>query len=96
MREILNPLINLPTEFAESKYVGETCMICGFPFDKKVREKAVDQALAQIKKELLGKLPKEKMVLPCIDEDKDYDRARVIGFNDCLSQAKQVIDLLFK
>ena len=47
-REILNPLINLPTEFAPEKYIGRTCMICGFPFDKEVREKAVTDALAQL------------------------------------------------
>jgi uncharacterized Fe-S cluster-containing MiaB family protein len=48
VREILNPLINLPTEFAPEKYIGRTCMICGFPFDKEVREKAVSEALVQL------------------------------------------------
>lgn len=48
IREVLNPLINLPTEF-EEKVFGKTCMICGFPFSKKEREEYVAQAVAQIK-----------------------------------------------
>jgi hypothetical protein len=52
---ILYPLINLPTEFADEKYIGKTCIICGFPFGVEVRKEAIKKA----KQDLLALLVKE-------------------------------------
>lgn len=57
---------------------------------RKGLEKQLDQALSQIKSELLGKLPKDdyKVLL----ESNSYGEGRVDGFNSCLSQVKQIIE----
>jgi hypothetical protein len=66
--EILYPLINLPTEYAEEKYIGRTCIICGFPFDKKVRKEAVKK----VKSELLSFIW-EELNQAVIDADHKYE-----------------------
>ena len=58
-----------------------------------------DQALSQIKEELLGKLPKEKEDYDCLSDITHADKelaetqaiAMRIGFNSCLSQVKKII-----
>ena len=47
LKEILKPLINADADFVEN-YIDSTCWICGFPFSKKVRMDAVDQAKTDI------------------------------------------------
>ena len=64
-------------------------------------EQAIDQALAQIKEELLGKLPKEKTVEQIIKSlgkgysTNTYAIATKVA-NDCLSQVKKIIEELFE
>jgi hypothetical protein len=55
----------------------------------------IDQALSQIKKELLEKLPKEKAVLSIttVDNPNLFSlQQETNGFNDCLSQVKKIIE----
>jgi len=59
----------------------------------------IDQALSQIKEELLGKLPKEKEDYDCLSDITHADKelaetqaiAMRIGFNSCLAQVKKII-----
>ena len=59
-------------------------------------EKDIDQALAQIKETLLEALPKKLDMwfsyIGIREERQHYKN----GFNDCLSQVKQAIDLMFR
>ena len=58
VKKLLGKLINLSNEYAEPEYecfaikdpkCGLICQICGFPFDKKYRQKCVNKVHSQIK-----------------------------------------------
>ena len=95
IEEIIEPLINLPTEFAESKYIGETCIICGFPFDREVREKAVKkvaQSLATFIREAYPKeiKPETRIATPLCEIS--FNKGRIVGHNTCIQQIRKNLE----
>jgi len=66
-RDLIGELLNIDTEY--SGVAGDTCLICGFPLDKKTRLKMIDKCLAQLdecyKLQSLS-IPSPK-INPCID-----------------------------
>lgn len=56
IREILNPLLNLPTEYAMG---DEKCFVCGFPLSKKEREEIISQTITKINKVVMESVPRE-------------------------------------
>jgi len=89
--EILNPLINLPTEFP----LRGDCVMCGFPFSKEVREKAVTETRQQLWKAVERVVPEEKEeVMPKYKWGvRAFDKK--VGHNSCrketLKRLKQLI-----
>ena len=82
IREVLEDLLNLKTEY----HMTGNCAICGFPLDKDVREKMVDQALKDILK-LKVKLPPYKEITIHTHHNNIQ---RYSGYNDCLSDVTKL------
>ncbi len=81
IQEVLNPLLNMEKEY-EKEAFGDTCVICGFPFGKKEREKEINKTLSAIKTIIKESLPKK-------EEKEYYDTYRdgmVSGHNMLLDE----------
>ena len=89
VKEVLSRLVNLGKEYVEKEIVGENCAICGFPFDKKIRKKAVNNAHAQIHSLYLAEF---KKILPEKMHTYVYRKTQIFnynaGFNACLAEIK--------
>ena len=77
--EILGELLNIKGNYAEEKYIGKFCMVCGFPFDKKYREDKLKQARQALYDEILKALPAEILNIRC---------------KNCMNTTKQAIKQL--
>ena len=66
MREVLNPLLNLKTEY--SSEFGKTCLVCGFPIDINKRKEIIDSALSSLLALIEKRLIKEDKLMKLIPE----------------------------
>ncbi len=80
IEEILKPLINADAEEGE-------CIMCGFPFDKKIRKKEVEQVTTDILKAV--ELDEEKIKQRIIKWAKEQEAIRP-GYNDLDELAKAI------
>ena len=88
VREMLGRLVNLNREYIEKEIIGDNCAICGFPFDKKIRKKAIDDTFSQIHSLYMEEF--EKILpdmFPFSDvnfEENNYEA----GYNACLAKIR--------
>lgn len=90
--EILGELINIKTDFASMTDIGDTCYICGFPFDKEFRLKAI----AEVKERLRALIEGLRVEIPEINlndiAQKLHERSKAIGRNKTLDDVLKLFE----